>query len=71
MTTNKTYWVEDHRTGGYSERFTFEEACQIAAQDSVEYSSLMIVRHDTGYVPTRIYYCGHIYEQIEKGKNES
>ncbi len=68
--TKKLYWVTSEQ-GGYPELFTFEDACQIAEQDSVQDSSLMIVRHKTGYVPTRIYYCGHIYEQVEKGKNES
>jgi hypothetical protein len=68
--TEKCYWVENDR-GGYAEKYTFEEACQIAEQDSIEDSSIMMVKHNTGYVPTRIYYCGHIYEQVEKGKNES
>lgn len=68
--TGKCYWVE-RDSGGYSEPYTFEDACQIAEEDSVENSSFMFVRHNTGYVPTRIYYCGHIYEQLEKGKDES
>lgn len=68
--TDKLYWVANEK-GGYPELFTFEEACKIAEQGSIENSSFEYVRHKTGYVPTRIYYCGHVYEQVEKGKNES
>ncbi len=67
---NKFYWVENAK-GGYSEKFTFEEACQIAETDSIEDGTPMFVIHETGYVPTRIYYYGHVYEQVNKGDDES
>jgi hypothetical protein len=70
MSDEKIYWVENEQ-GGYAEKYTFEEACEIAKTSSIESSCLMMVKHQTGYVPARIYYCGHIYEQVEKGKNES
>jgi len=64
------YFVENE-SGGYASLYTFESACKIAEEDSIERSCMMMVRHKTGYVPARIYYCGHIYEQLEKGKDES
>lgn len=70
MSKEKLYYVESDQ-GGYAGEYAFDEACEIAKTASIEGSCLMMVKHQTGYVPARIYYCGHIYEQVEKDKDES
>lgn len=59
--------VEDNKSGGYTDLFTFEDACKVADEDSRQYSSYMTVRHQYEYTPRRIYFCGDLYEMIKKG----
>jgi hypothetical protein len=60
MTDYKQFSVNTN-TGGYAELYTFEEACEIAYSDSIERSCVMMVTHETEYVPRRIYHSGHVY----------
>lgn len=47
----------------YRAMYTYDEACQVAKEDSIQFSSFVRVRHHLAYTPRRIYYCGDIYEK--------
>ena len=64
--TEGEYFVEGVSGGGYQDLFTFEEACKVAAQDSIDSSCLMMVRHQFGYIPVVIYHSGHIYKPLDQ-----
>lgn len=59
----EVFYVEND-TIDHKGLFTFEKACEIANKDSIEFSVQMNVRHRYEYPARRIYWCGHMYEEV-------
>lgn len=60
----KLKWFVETENGGYGSTYTFDEACKMAQEDSLQESCVMWVRKAWEDKPMRIYYCGVGYEVI-------
>jgi hypothetical protein len=58
--SDKKFFVETN-VGGYAETYTYEDAWVLACEDSIERSCVMMVRHETEYVPRVIFHSGNAY----------
>lgn len=71
MSEQKVFLVERFGIGKHPYAFTFEDACRVACNDSVEWGGVMMVRRDTETLPTRVYIGGRSYEYFEVSPYEN